>query len=168
MDQKNLATYEPRRVIFFGAVASSSLIFSLVFLLFLGSQVSQHPGTSTNTLGEMMGYIEFFLFAFGSYFAAAVIVLRGADRLSRFGASWPLVAVLGSFIFSVTFVLRIWMSSGANNSARSSDQPSLLGLWAIPVSVLISTALCSLITLTGCGLASAIVVPDKRPFTLSK
>lgn len=130
--------------------------------------MSDHLGNYTDTLGEMMGYIEFFLFAFGSYFAAAVIVLRVADRLSRLGASWPLVALFGSIIFSVGFVLRIWISSVVNDPARSSDQLSLLGLWAVPVSMLFVTAVCSLITLTGCGLASAVVYTDKRPSALSK
>jgi hypothetical protein len=159
------ATYELRRVIFFGAVASSSLIFSLAGLLFLNAQISSHPGFSTDTISEIMGYAEFLFFAYASYFAASLIVLWRAESLSRFSVSWLIVSVLGSIIFSVSFLLRVSISSLANYRAEDPFETPPPELWAIFLSVIVLSGVCSVVTSIGCGLASAIVYSDGTPTT---
>ena len=159
------ATYELRRVIFFGAVASSGLIFSVAGLLFLDSQFSLHPGFSADTISEMMGYAEFFLFAYASYFAASVVVSWGSESLSRFSVSWLIVSVLGSITFSVAFLLRIWISSLANYRDGNPVESSPPSLWGIVIAMIALSGVCSIVTLISCGLASAIVYADGAPTT---
>src|SRR5688572_5832853 len=103
------STYDLRRVILLGAVASSSLIFSVLFFLFLGS-FSSHPGYSTDTISEMVSYAEFFLFAYGSYFATATLVWYFASHLSKAASSWFPIVLFGSILFSASFLIRVWIS----------------------------------------------------------
>ena len=105
------ASYELRPLILFGSVASGSVIFSVLFVIFLGSQVSSHQGLSTDTISEMMGYAEFFLFAFGSYLLIALLILWRKEYLSRIIASWLPIATFGSFLFSYSFLFRSWASA---------------------------------------------------------
>lgn len=156
------ATYELRRTILFGAVASSSLIFSVLFLLFLSSQISYHHSLSTDTISEMMGYAQFFLIAYASYFAAAVFVWRHAEYFSRFSVSWFLICLFGSVAFSIVSTLLIWITSIEENPF----QPPSPKVWALAFSVVVGAGICAVITSIGCGLVSAILYQDNHPSTL--
>ncbi len=103
-------SYEIPRIAMFGAAGSSALIFSVLFLLFLSSQISHHPPLSTNTISEMTGYAEFFLFAFASYFVTALAVLNLRKILQRFVTSWIPISLFGSLIFCLAIFTRTWIS----------------------------------------------------------
>src|SRR5687768_7190076 len=91
--------YEPARIVTVGAAATSGLIFSVVFILFLGSQFSyHHPPFTTDTIGQMVGYAEFFVFAVVSYFGVALAVLRW-KALANYIPSWLPIPLMGSAVF---------------------------------------------------------------------
>ncbi|MBX3267917.1 MAG: hypothetical protein KF831_14555 [Acidobacteria bacterium] len=154
--QNYRSSYELRRVIFFGAVASSSLIVSVLFLYYLGSQVSSHPGYSTDTISEMMGYAEFFLFSYGSYFAAAVIVWSYSDYFSKKTVSWLPIALFGSILFSTSFLLRVWISDLLSYQENDPFRSAPPGFWMVVVSILIVAGACFLMTFIGCAMASSL------------
>ena len=105
-------SYDLRKVILFGAAGSSGVIFSFLFLAFLGSRgSSHHQPISTDTIGEMMGYAEFFFFAFVSYFAAAVFVWKMRSLFSNSVISWIPISSIGSMFFSISFFSWVWFLS---------------------------------------------------------
>lgn len=155
-------SYDLRRVTLFGAAASSSLIFFVMFLFFLDAQISSHHYYSTDTISEMMSYAEFFLFAYSSYFAAAVLVWRYADYLAKFSVSWLLISLFGSIAFSVASLLRLWISSSITFEERNPFQPPPPEFWKVAFSMVVFSGVCTLITSIGCGLVSAIVYSDEH------
>ena len=159
--QNYRATYDLRRVILFGAVASSSLIFSVLFFLFLGS-FSSHPGYSTDTISEMMGYAEFFLFAYGSYFAAAVLVWYSASHVSKAASSWLPIVVFGSILFSASFLIRVWISDLITYQENNPFRAPPPGFGMVVVSILAVAGISFLVTSIGCGIASAFITAERK------
>jgi hypothetical protein len=154
-------SYELHRIVLFGAAGSCSLIFSMAFLLFLGSRISSHPSYSTDTISEMIGYAEFFLFAFSSYFAASIIVWRYTDCFSRLSVSWLPVTLVGSIAFSVSFLLRVWVSSWMTYQEGNPYQAPPPEFWKIVFSLVLVAGVCFIVTSIGCGLVSAITNSEK-------
>jgi len=158
--QNWIESYDLRRIILFGSAGSCSLIFSVLFLLFLDAQTSSHPGLSTDTISEMMSYAEFFLFAFGSFFAASILVWHYTDFFSRFSVSWLLISIIGSTAFSVSFLFRVWISSVTTYKENDPFQSPPPEFWKVVVSVIVVAGICSLVTSAGSGLISAITRSD--------
>lgn len=159
---KYRATYELRRTILFGAVASGSLIFSVLFLLFLSSHILYHHSLSTDTISEMMGYAQFFLLAYASYFTAAVLVWRCAEYFSRYSVSWLIISLFGSVAFSFSSMAFLWISSPANPSKENPFEQATLGVLALAYSAIVLSIMCVVITSIGCGLVSAFFYPHKQ------
>jgi hypothetical protein len=155
--QQYAASYDLQKVILFGATGSCSLIFSVFFLLFLGSQISSHPGLSTDTINEMVGYAEFFLFAFASYFSASIFVWRFSGYFSRSAVSWMPIALLGSIAFSISFLLRVWVSSILTYQENNPFQDPPPTFWIVAIAMLFCGIVCFIVSAIGCGLVSAIV-----------
>jgi hypothetical protein len=146
----------------FGSAGSCGLIFSVLLLLFLGSRFHSHSDFSTDTISEMMGYAEFFLFAFGSYFSAAVMIWRLRNYFSKFVVSWLPIALFGSIVFSVSFLLMVWVSSVITyqeNNPFQSPPPRFGNL--ILVMLLFGFA-SFIVTFVSCELVSAIFSFEKR------
>lgn len=157
---KYLATYELQRVILFAAAASSSLIFSVLFLFFLGSLISSHnPSYFTDTISEMMGYAEFFVFAFASYFLVSVLIWRFRKYFSKIVVSWLPIAVIGSFTFSGSFLFRIWISAVINYQKNDPFQNPPSTFRQLILAILITGSLVAVVALLGSGLVSAVVRP---------
>lgn len=146
------SSYTIRRVVAFGAAGSLSIILPVVLLLFLDSQLSQHPGPFDQPIDEMMAYTGSFLFVTASYFSASVLVLRFREYLQRYLASWIAIAVLGSINFSVLVVSRLMLSS-ANSEVKGELGPFL----GFIVAVLFVTVICSMAAAIACGLSSALI-----------
>lgn len=150
-------SYDLRQVMLFGAVASSSLIFSVLFLFFLGSQLSSHhPGYSIDTITEMMGYAEFFLFAYGSYFAAAVLVWRYADCFSKISVSWLPITLFGSIVFSISFLMRVWVSDLMTYQEKNPFRSPPPGFSMVVLTIIVVAVISCLITSVGCSLITTI------------
>jgi len=166
------SSYELRPVIIYGAAASSSLLLLLLILLFLNSQISDHIGPSTDTIGEMMGYAEFFIFSFASYFATSVFVWRHANYFSRFGPSWLPIALLGSITFSVSFYLLIWVSSIITFSHTDPFQNPPPSVGQLTLGIFIFAGICFVISSIGCGFATLIhryrQSPEESPLITQK
>lgn len=163
---KYLPSYELRGVILFGATGSCSLIFSVLSLLFLGSQISSHPSLSTDTISEMMDYAEFFLFVFAAYFSMSVFVWRFQNYFAKFSISWLPIMLFGSVTFSVSFLLRGWLSSISTYQERNpfqSPPPEFLTLTLVMV---FWVFICFIVTSIGCGLVSVIMDFEKHDHKL--
>lgn len=164
---KYRADYELRKIILFGAVGSSSLIFSILFLLFLGSQISTHHSiVATDTISEMMSYAEFFFFAFFSYFLAAILIWRLSDGFSKFVVSWLPISLIGSIVFSVLFPLRVWLSSILTFRESSPFQNPPPNMWQVALLMLICVSICFVVTAVGCAIISAITTSEKHDSVL--
>lgn len=168
--QPYIESYELRRIILFGSAGSLGFIFSILFLLFVGSQMTSrhHPPISTDTVGEMMGYVELLAFTFFSYFFVAVIVWKFKNVLSMFVASWLPIAFFGSFLLCVSFLSRVWIRAVLTYSENSPYQsrPESFS------SLLLFASLCGIVffvlTSFSCLLTGALVkFDDKEKFTLS-
>ena len=151
-----LGSYEVRQVVLFGAAASSSIIFSVLLLLFLSSQFTDHTGVSTYTIREMLNWAEFFLFVFVSDFSASSFVRRFSEYLSRFGPSWLPIAIVGSVTFAVSFILFVWVSSILTYTGEGPFQDPPPTIWQLAASIVFLAAICSVVSLLGTSLASAI------------
>jgi hypothetical protein len=57
----------------------------------------------------MMGYAEFFLFAFTSYFVVAILMRKLRDAFQRYVPAWVPISLLGSMIFCLSFFTRVWI-----------------------------------------------------------
>ena len=150
-------SYTIRRVVAFGVAGSSSVILPFVLLLFASSQISLHPGPDTDTVYEMMGYVEFFLFASGSYFGAAILAWKFREHLQKYLASWLAIAVLGSITFSVLLLSRLVFLSG---STTAND--SMPSVWGFFMGVLLVAVVCFFPAFVACGLASALIGSRER------
>lgn len=150
-------TYRLRRVIFYGAVASSSVIFSVVFLLFLYAQMTPHPGFYNNVLIEMMAYLKFLAFVFTSYFISAIVVWRGSDLFSRYSASWIPVCIFGSTMLSIVLIFSVHFSSIMAFGDRGSFQTPPPDLSATAAAIGLLSVVFAVVTLTGCGLAAITI-----------
>lgn len=109
-------SYELGKIVAIGAAAASGLVFSLVILLFLASQISYHPSSNTDTITEMMGYTEFFVFAVISYFGAAVLSWIFRATLANHIVAWLPISFFGSVVFCFAFLFRVWISDPASGS----------------------------------------------------
>ncbi len=150
------AGYDLERVVLYGAVGSCSVIFSALLVLFMGTRISSHPGFSTDTIGEMMDYFEFFFLAFLSYFSASVFTWRFREKLAKWTASWLMISFIGSIVFPILFLLRLWIVSVFRYQQFDSDGRSLGPFLATVVGVLLVGSLCFLLSAVCCGLVSAI------------
>lgn len=154
--------YALRNIIFCGAVASASVIFSVLFLLFLNSYISPHPPFITDTVSEMMGYAEFFGFTFGSYFVVTVVTWNLRQTLQRFFPSWLPIAVGGSLLFCFSFFTRVWIETMLRYDPSNPFAQPPPTYAVILLSVLITA--CVLTVVTGAVTAFASnVYADREP-----
>lgn len=143
-------------VILFGAVGSAGLIFSVLFLFFLGSQISSHPPMSTDTISEMMGYAEFFLFSFTSYFVVAISILKLRNVFQRYVPGWVPISLFGSLIFCLSFFTRVWISEVSayrEGDPFRSPAPTYV---SVIISALVVASILTLVIGTFSAIASAI------------
>lgn len=161
-----LDSYNNQRIVLFASTGSAALISTVLLLLFLGSQISDHPPVSTDTISEMMGYAEFFLFAFASYFSVALFTSWKKNIFSRLSASWLPIAMFGSIVFSFSFMFRVWVSAKMTYREGNPYQNrpgSFLFLLAFALAV---GVVISIITGVCCYVASFIVGTNKSDDSL--
>lgn len=153
--QNYLDSYEVQQVVLFGAAGSSSVIFSVLFLFFLDSWISPHPGTSIDTISEMMGYVEFFFLTFASYFSASVLIWRLSSLFATWTISWLPIALLGSLLFSLLFSMRIWIESLFRIQHEIPTQVFTPDISAVMIGVLV--LVCFALSSIGCAIMSAFL-----------
>ena len=150
-------SYTIRRVVAFGAAGTSSVILPFVLLLFASSQISLHPGRDTDTVNEMMGYVEFFLFASASYFGSAMLAWKFREHLQKYLTSWLTISLLGSITFSALLLSRLVFLSG-----RTTANDSMPSVWGFLMGMLLVAVICFFPAFVACGLASAFIGARKR------
>ena len=127
-----LDEYQLARIITTASAAAFGSFFPAILLLFLSSQTtSHHPPFNTDTIGEMIGYTEYFFFVIAAYFGSAVLIWNSRGFWSQFVPAWFPISVIGSFVFCFTFFTRVWVeavySSNVDSSASAGSFLGLLG-----------------------------------------
>lgn len=102
-------SYKLRRVVLYGSIASSGVIFSFLFLQFL----SYHDVFSITVIDEMVFYAEFFLYSYGAYFLSAILAWKYGGRFSKYFDSSFFVSTIGSLIFSILVYFRTWVATAS-------------------------------------------------------
>ncbi len=106
------SSYSIEKIVIAGSGAAVGLLLPLVTLLFLSSRLtSHHPPFTADTIGEMVGYAELFLFIIGAYFGSAIGIWSTRRLWSKFFPSWLPISIVGSFIFSFSFFIRVWVEA---------------------------------------------------------
>lgn len=142
------STYGIEKIVIAGSGAVVGLLLPLVTLLFLSSRLtSHHPPFTSDTIGEMVGYTELFLFIIVAYFGSAIGIWSTRGLWSKFFHSWLPISIVGSFIFSFSFLIRVWLEAIATYQSGMAENTPPGTFWELLVfagkaSIILSISSC--------------------------